>query len=689
MMALKLGIPKGSLQDATIQLFARAGFNLYVSSRSYFPAIDDPEIECMLIRAQEMARYVSDGVLDAGLTGQDWIAEHEAGDGRTGVLTSLADLIYAKQSFGKVRWVLAAPEDSAIASPKDLAGKTIATELVRVTRRYFERLGVRVHVEFSWGATEVKPPVLADAIVEATETGSTLRANRLRIIDTVMLSNTQLIANRDARPRRPDAQRAAGGSRGGARAAAGAAASDHLRVERRGLGRRQHDHRGADRPRSDSAAQSRARPGHRRISAQQDCAVRIITVTRAADRRAMTRLLGRSERSDRAFERRVRGIVDRVRTGGDRALASFARRLDGLRAPMEVTRGEMRESAERVDAAVRRAIRDAARNIARVARRQIPRPFDVRIARGVSVQQRIEALERVGCYVPGGRFPLPSSLLMTAIPARVAGVRDIIAVCPRPEPAVMAAALEAGVSRLFRIGGAHAVAALAYGTMTVPRVDKIVGPGNRWVAAAKALVAADCAIDFYAGPTEIVVVAAEGHADWVAADLVAQAEHDPDARAILVTWRKAFADRVSARADCRSRGRPIVERSLRANGAILLVRNEAEAIAVANRLAPEHLVVEHESVASGRLTAGAVFVGAYTAQAAGDYATGSNHVLPTGGAARYRGGLSAADFVRVMSVQRVDRRGLERLAPTILALARAEGLTAHAASIEIRLGKEP
>ena len=197
-MKLKLGLPKGSLQDATIHLFARAGFNIYVSTRSYFPAIDDPDIECMLIRAQEMARYVSDGVLDAGLTGQDWIAEHELGDGTTGVLTSVADLIYAKQSFGKVRWVLAAPEDSEIRSPKDLGGKTIATELVRVTRAYFERLGVRVNVEFSWGATEVKPPVLADAIVEATETGSTLRANRLRIIDTVMLSNTQLIANRDA-----------------------------------------------------------------------------------------------------------------------------------------------------------------------------------------------------------------------------------------------------------------------------------------------------------------------------------------------------------------------------------------------------------------------------------------------------------------------------------------------------------
>ncbi len=197
-MKLKLGIPKGSLQDATIQLFARAGFSIYVSSRSYFPAIDDPEVECMLIRAQEMARYVSDGVLDAGLTGQDWIAEHELGEGKTGVLDSLADLIYAKQSFGKVRWVLAAPEDSAIKSARDLGGKTVATELVRVTRAFFARQNLKVNVEFSWGATEVKPPVLADAIVEATETGSTLRANRLAILDTIMESNTQLIANRTA-----------------------------------------------------------------------------------------------------------------------------------------------------------------------------------------------------------------------------------------------------------------------------------------------------------------------------------------------------------------------------------------------------------------------------------------------------------------------------------------------------------
>ncbi len=194
-MKLKLGIPKGSLQEATIQLFARAGFNIYASARSYFPAIDDPEIECMLIRAQEMARYVSDGVLDGGLTGQDWIAEHAAACGGDAGVEPLADLVYAKQSFGKIRWVLAVPEDSRYRSPKDLAGATVATELVRATQAYFARHGVAVNVEFSWGATEVKPPVLADAIVEVTETGSSLRANRLRIIDTVLESNTQLIAN--------------------------------------------------------------------------------------------------------------------------------------------------------------------------------------------------------------------------------------------------------------------------------------------------------------------------------------------------------------------------------------------------------------------------------------------------------------------------------------------------------------
>jgi histidinol dehydrogenase len=274
---------------------------------------------------------------------------------------------------------------------------------------------------------------------------------------------------------------------------------------------------------------------------------------------------------------------------------------------------------------------------------------------------------------------------MTAIPARVAGVAEIIVVCPRPEPVVMAAALEAGVTRLFRVGGAHAIAALAYGTATIPRVDKIVGPGNRYVAAAKAYVAPDCAIDFYAGPTEIVIVAGSGRAEWIAADLVAQAEHDPDARPIFITWKRPLAERVVKAVSRQAATREVARRSLTANGAVILSRDANEAIALSNRIAPEHLVVDRESIARRSLTAGAVFVGPFAAQAAGDYATGANHVLPTSGSSRFRGGLSASDFVRVMSVQRLTRNGLTRLASTIVALARAEGLDAHAESIRIRL----
>lgn len=408
-------------------------------------------------------------------------------------------------------------------------------------------------------------------------------------------------------------------------------------------------------------------------------------IVAATDRAALGRVLARDRRPDPAFERRVRGVVDRVRIGGDRALLRFARRFDQSAAPLEVSAEEMRQQAARVGSEVRLALRHAARNIARVASRQIPKHWDLEVTPGVSIEQRVEPIERVGCYVPGGRFPLPSSLLMTAIPARVAGVREIVAVCPRPEPVVMAAAVEAGVTRLFRIGGAHAIAALAFGTKTVPRVDKIVGPGNQYVATAKALVAGQCAIDFYAGPTEIVIVAGGGRAEWIAADVVAQAEHDPDARSILITWSRALADRVARAVARRAAGREIVERSLEANGAIVITRTADEAMDLVNRIAPEHLVVDRESLTRRPLTAGAVFVGAYAAQAAGDYATGSNHVLPTSGAARSRGGLSAADFVRVMSVQRLTRAGLAALRTTIVPIAHAEGLTAHAESIEIRL----
>jgi histidinol dehydrogenase len=249
----------------------------------------------------------------------------------------------------------------------------------------------------------------------------------------------------------------------------------------------------------------------------------------------------------------------------------------------------------------------------------------------------------------------------------------------------MAAALEAGVSRLFRVGGAHAIAALAYGTKTVPRVDKIVGPGNRYVAAAKALVAADCGIDFYAGPTEIVIVARRGPAEWIAADLIAQAEHDPDARAVLITPNRALAKQVAAHVARQLPGDGPAGSSLAAHGGIIVTRSIDEALDLANAAAPEHLVVDDDAAASRVRSAGSLFVGEWSAQVAGDYAIGSNHVLPTAGAARVRGGLSAADFVRQITVQRLSREGLRRIGPSVVDLATAEGLTAHAESVAIRL----
>jgi histidinol dehydrogenase len=377
--------------------------------------------------------------------------------------------------------------------------------------------------------------------------------------------------------------------------------------------------------------------------------------------------------------------VANVRRKGDRALLQYAKTLDRLDEPIEVSRREMRRAAAQVPADVRAALRAAARNIRTVATRQVPRSWRVRVTSGVSVEQRVVPLDRVGCYVPGGRYPLPSSLLMTAIPAVAAGVREVVAVCPRPEPVVMAAALEAGVSGLFRLGGAHAIAALAYGTASVPRVDKIVGPGNRWVASAKALVASDCGIDFYAGPSEILLVSSTGDPAWIAADLIAQAEHDPDARAVLVTPNRRLAKLVAAQVSSQMPPDGPARLSLRRHGGVIVTRSMAEAIALANAAAPEHMVVDDEVMAAQVKCVGSLFVGSWSAQVAGDYAIGSNHVLPTAGAARVRGGLSAADFVRQITVQRVTRAGLSRIGRSVIDLARAEGLNAHAESIVVRL----
>ena len=404
------------------------------------------------------------------------------------------------------------------------------------------------------------------------------------------------------------------------------------------------------------------------------------------NRRAVQALLSPGRLRDAATDRAVSRIVNDVRRHGDRALLRYARKFDRLEGPVEIGVDTMRAAAREVPAAVRAAIRTAARHIRTVAKQQVPRGWRVKVAPGVSVEQRVIPLDRVGCYVPGGRYPLPSSLLMTAIPAAAAGVKDVVAVCSRPDPVVMAAALEAGVSRLFQLGGAHAVAALAYGTESVPRVDKIVGPGSRYVAAAKALIASDCGIDFYAGPTEIVLVARRGNARWIAADLIAQAEHDPDARAVLITPNRRLAEQVAAQVDATVPGQGPARASLRAHGGIIVTASLDDAIELANGAAAEHLVVDDDRVAARVRCAGSLFVGEWSAQVAGDYAIGSNHVLPTAGAARVRGGLSAADFVRQITVQRVTKAGLAAIGRSVIDLANAEGLSGHAASIEVRLG---
>tara|TARA_B100000029_G_scaffold479852_1_gene527293 strand:+ start:641 stop:1876 length:1236 start_codon:yes stop_codon:yes gene_type:complete len=405
----------------------------------------------------------------------------------------------------------------------------------------------------------------------------------------------------------------------------------------------------------------------------------------STNKRGLRTLLSRNQSEDNARVRDVQRIVDDVRRHGDRAVQKYARRFDKLRGAIEVSSHEIQEKAKATPPAVRKAIKEAARHIRRVSKKQIPQSWRTTVVPGVIVEQRVTPLDRVGCYVPGGRYPLPSSLLMTAIPAKVAGVSEILVACPNPAPAVLAAAIEAKITRLFKMGGAHAIGAFAYGTKTVPIVDKIVGPGNAYVSAAKAYVAADCPIDFYAGPTEIVIVTRNGNPDWIASDLIAQAEHDPEARAILVTPSRSLATAVRSALSEQLQEHPAAKASIGTHGVAIVTESITEAVDLANAISPEHAVTDTRAMANRLVRAGTVFVGPYAAQAAGDYATGSNHVLPTAGVARFRGGLSASDFVRVNSVQQLDQRGLRRLAPSIISLAHAEGLRAHAASVARRV----
>jgi histidinol dehydrogenase len=383
----------------------------------------------------------------------------------------------------------------------------------------------------------------------------------------------------------------------------------------------------------------------------------------------------------------VRRIVNNVRRDGERALRRYAKRWDDLGEDelIRVPEADLHDAWQKTPAALKDAIKQAAANIRRYCEWQKPEEWRREIRPGVCVGQLVRPLESVGCYVPGGRYPLPSTLLMTVIPAQVAGVPEIRVVSPRPAQATLAAAALLGVHDFYRVGGAQAVAALAYGTKSISRVSKIVGPGNRYVITAKKIVAFDCAIEFLAGPTEAVIVSAEGDAAFIACDLVAQAEHDPDALCIFITSSRRLAKAVQIEVQQRIRTNQIAAQSLSHNGAILLVVSLEQAIDIANRIAPEHLTLP-ATLAPLVQNAGSIFLNEFTPQSAGDYISGPNHVLPTGAMARVRGGLSVLDYVRIISCQEVSRGGIRGIAPPAIVLAEAEGLRGHAESLRVRCG---
>lgn len=381
-------------------------------------------------------------------------------------------------------------------------------------------------------------------------------------------------------------------------------------------------------------------------------------------------------------ERVVAPILADVRARGDAALLEYARKFDGfdassVRIPVAGT----------LTADFERAVGVAAENIREYAQAQLPRERMDEYSGGRRLGQIVRPLDSMAAYVPAGRYPLPSTMLMTIIPAQVAGVASTSVACPNPSPEILGLAAWLGVTHLFRMGGAQAIAALAYGTETVPKVDRIVGPGNIYVAAAKKLIAGDVGIDFVAGPTEIVIITAGGDARWIAADMLAQAEHDVDASSLLLTTSRELAEAVAEEIErqlATLSTAAVARQSIDSNGAIVMVDDLKRAVEFSNTLAPEHLALHDPSVLPGIKHAGSVFLGPWSPEAAGDYASGPNHVLPTSGAARLRGGLSAADFMKVISVQELTQAGLAKLSPTIGTLARAEGLEAHAHSVEMR-----
>ncbi|HLH04450.1 MAG TPA: histidinol dehydrogenase [Bryobacteraceae bacterium] len=387
----------------------------------------------------------------------------------------------------------------------------------------------------------------------------------------------------------------------------------------------------------------------------------------------------------------ARPILETVRAEGDLALLRYAREFDRLGThPLRVTESELAEAEAALSPCLRQAVETATRNIREYAEAQLPREHLAEFSPGRKLGWIVRPLSAVGCYVPSGRYPLPSTLLMTAVLAQTAGVERIVVTSPKPSPEILGCAKLLGITEVYRVGGAHAIAALAFGTETIARVDRIVGPGNAYVAAAKKLVAGETGIDFVAGPTEILILAAQADPGVLAADMLAQAEHDEAASAMLLTTSRELAETVARELEMQLADLPtadVARRSLASNGFIAILPTIKEAVALANFCAPEHLSLHDPELLPQIRNAGAVFLGAWSAESAGDYAAGPSHVLPTGGVSRLRGGLSVTDFMKVISIQELTPSALADLAPAITTLARAEGLEAHARAVEIRCAR--
>lgn len=386
-------------------------------------------------------------------------------------------------------------------------------------------------------------------------------------------------------------------------------------------------------------------------------------------------------------ESTVQTILAAVRERGDAAAREYSAKFDGLSEEQSllVSPEEMQSAWDATSEHLKAALRLAQANIRAFAERQLPHAWSFRPTDGMEVGQIIRPLGSVGCYVPGGRYPLPSTLLMTATPAQVAGVERIVVCSPKPARETLAAAYLAGVTEFYRVGGAQAIAVLAFGTATIMPVDKIVGPGNLYVTAAKLAISHHTGIDMPAGPTEIVVTSESGDPIGIAADIVAQAEHDPEALAMVITSKSMLAEEITLEVKRQSQNNPIAQLSLAANGFAFITASVEEAHELTNRLAPEHLTVDAGSDLRWIKNAGSVFIGHHTPQSMGDYISGPNHVLPTGRNGRVRGGLSVLDFLKIITVQQYTLDALRQVGPHTIALAEAEGLVGHAESVRVRM----